>query len=150
MTIYATNDSVRLWRYVIVKGISKSLEVGIPAAVLWLSGSGQIELVIYTAVLMSSLLDFVLQKVWAFRKTIELPKHFYRDLCLYVLLRLSNAALAFGLWHLFDQVIQSPKVVTIPILVTVYISISFCLHRLLFFGSMRGICFTFKNTPQHI
>ncbi len=135
-----TSDSGRFLRFGIAKSASKITELSLVGFFLLVSDNieGK-ELFALVAVTISSLLDFFLQKMWSFRCIKKRPKHMVRDLLFYVLIRAGNFLFGLRLWYVLQDTVGMGKIPATIIVVSIYVSVSFCLQRLLFVGSIKDL-----------
>ncbi len=134
----------RIYRYFIVKCISKGEYVVIPLLAYIQYGNKSLPYAFVISFFFSNILDFLGQKYWVFQNKKEFSWKILRDVFLYISLRTINFLCAAVLFSLLTEKLHISMFAAGFGVALIFIPISFILYRWLFVGAVRDLLKTFK------
>ncbi len=139
MTVKIKEESGRIYRYVIVKCISKGEYVLVTVATYLNYGSTYAPYAFAVSFIFANILDFIGQKYWVFKNKKELTMKMLRDVVLYSLVRGLNFFLVLLVYSVLTEYLHTSKLVAGLIILLIFVPLGFLLYRWLFIGKVRDL-----------
>lgn len=139
MKIKTKEEISRIYRYVIVKAISKGEYVVVSVATYFSVGSTYVPYAFAVSFFFSNILDFLGQKFLVFKNKKELSWKVLREIFFYSSLRMINFLCATFLFYLLTENLKMSIVAAGLVVASIFIPIGFLLYRWLFFGTIQDL-----------
>lgn len=144
MKIKSKEEVSRMYRYVIVKCISKGEYVIVSLVTYFNYGSRYVPYAFAISFFFSNILDFAGQKYWVFKNKKEVSWRMLRDIFLYTFVRAVNFFCALWMYSILIENLHMSMIAAGMSVAVFFIPVGFLLYRWLFFGTISDILKSFK------
>lgn len=136
-------EIARMWRYVVVKCITKGEYLIVSVVTYFNYGSIYASYAFAVSFFFSNILDFFGQKYWVFKNKKELSWKLAQDVFLYSLVRTVNFFCALWLFTFIFNEYKSVLIAGVSVGI-IFIPLGFVLYRWLFIGTIKSLANSLK------